>query len=91
MKEYLCAKLNDMTRKKGIYDIVFFTTKGKSETTISGANWKQIQDKLNVDYKEFMSVKDEEHTTEPFFKVITSETSAGSSKEKEEYFYTKKK
>ncbi len=80
-----------MTRKKGIYDIVFFTTKGKSETTISGANWKQIQDKLNVDYKEFMSVKDEEHTTEPFFKVITSETSAGSSKEKEEYFYTKKK
>lgn len=80
-----------MTRKKGIYDIVFFTTKSKSETTISGANWKQIQDKLNVDYKEFMSVKDEEHTTEPFFKVVTSETSLGSSKEKEEYFYTKKK
>ncbi len=80
-----------MTRKKGIYDIVFFTTKSKSETTITGANWKQIQDKLNVDYKEFMSVKDVEHTTEPFFKVVTSEVTPGAVKEKEEYFYTKKK
>ncbi len=81
----------NMTRKKGIYDIIYFTTKSNPETTFSGANWKQIQDKLNLDYKEFMSVKDVEHTTEPFFKVITSASSPNSSKEKEEYFYTKKK
>lgn len=80
-----------MTRKKGIYDIIYFKTKSNPEMTISGANWKQIQDKLNIDYKEYMSVKDIEHTTEPFFKVITSATAPVSGKEKEEYFYTKKK
>ena len=80
-----------MTRKKGVYDIIYFTTKNSPETTIKGANWKQIQDKLNLDYKEFISVKDFEHTTEPFFKVITSAVSTNSSKEKEEYFYTKRK
>ena len=79
-----------MTRKKGIYDIIFYTTKGQPEKKLSGANWKQVQDTLNMDYKEFMSVKDVEHATEPFFKVITSET-LSTSKEKEEYVYTKKK
>ena len=82
-----------MTRKKGIYDLIYFKTKSNPETAISGVNWKQIQDKLNLDYKEFISVKDFEHTTEPFFKVVTSGKSAnpGKEKEKEEYFYTKRK
>ena len=80
-----------MTRKKGVYDLMYFTTKDKSEITITGANWKQILDKLNADYKEFINVKDQEHTTEPFIKVITSSAAPASSKEKEEYFYTKRK
>lgn len=79
-----------MTRKKGIYEIIYFKTKGTPETIISGVNWKQIQDKLNLDYKEFINVKDFEHTTEPFFKVVTS-PAAANSKELEEYFYTKRK
>ena len=80
-----------MTRKKGIYDLIYFTTKGKSEKTVTGANWKQILEKLNMDHKEFINVKDLEHTTEPFIKIITSATGPVSGKETEEYFYTKRK
>ena len=80
-----------MTRKKGIYDLFYFATKVKSEKTLTGANWKQILEKLNSDHKEFINVKDLEHTTEPFIKIVTSETALGSVKEPEEYFYTKRK
>lgn len=79
-----------MTRKKGIYDIVFYATKSTPETKMKGINWKQVQDKLNEDYKGYITVKDVSHATEPYFTVITSET-ASSSKEKEEYVYTKRK
>jgi hypothetical protein len=80
-----------MERKKGIYDLSFFTTKEKHETIVSAVNWKQIQEKLTTNYKEFINVKDIEHTTEPFILVITSATLPASKKEKEEYYYTKRK
>jgi hypothetical protein len=84
-------KIPNMTRKKGVYDLVYFTTKASSKVEVTGANWKEIQDKLNKEYKDYMSVKDLEHTTEPFFKVVTSGANPASKKEIEEYFYTKKK
>ena len=80
-----------MMRKKGIYDIFFFKTKNEPEKIISGANWKQILEKLSQNYKEYINVKDLEHTTEPFIKVITTETALSTAKEVEEYFYTRRR
>ncbi len=80
-----------MTRKKGIYDILFFKTKESPEKIITGANWKQILENLTQNYKDFINVKDLEHTTVPFIKVVTTDSVPATSKEKEEYFYTKRK
>ena len=82
-----------MQRKKGIYDLVYYKTKEVPEKLITGVDWKNILNHLSTDYKEFMNVKDQEHTTEPFFKIVTSIKSPDHAKEKnkEEYFYTKRK
>jgi hypothetical protein len=80
-----------MIRKKGIYDLIFFKTKASPQTIVSGLNWKQIQDNLGASYKEYINVKDEEHTTEPFIKIVSSETALGTNKDIEEFYYTKRK
>ena len=82
-----------MQRKKGIYDLVFYKTKEAPEKVISGVDWKNILGRLSTDYKEFMNVKDQEHTSEPFFKIVTSMESPdhGKEKDREEYYYTKRK
>jgi hypothetical protein len=84
-------KKKTMQRKKGIYDLVFYKTTDDHEQIVSAVDWKMIQNRLTTDYKEFINVKDQEHTTAPYFKVITSMESPGKEKDREEYFYTRKK
>jgi hypothetical protein len=80
-----------MTRKKGIYDLLYYTTKETAQTIVSAGNWKVMQDNLSQNYKDFINVKDLEHTSVPYIKIITSTTLPESKKEKEEYFYTQRK
>jgi hypothetical protein len=80
-----------MQRKKGVYDLVYYNTVDDHEKIVTAVDWKSIQNRLTTDYKDFVNVKDREHTTEPYFKVITSIEFPGKEKDREEYFYTKKK
>jgi hypothetical protein len=80
-----------MQRKKGIYDLVYYKKKNEPQPVINGADWKKIQQLLITDYKEFINVKDEAHTSEPFFVVVTNAKNEVKEKDLEEYFYTKRK
>ena len=80
-----------MQRKKGTYDLVYYKTKNEPEAIVSGVDWNKIKERLATDYKEFINVKDENYISEPYFMVVTNQPEDVKEKDREAYYYTKRK